>query len=704
MSDYLLYRSGIHDATVSFLAEGVFFQERNCMNNEWGAPMLLKDEKARELNAYYHINPDDIYKRLAEYRTAFHTSSRQVKLSWGAVYDKHETSDHLWVEREKKFPMDIVVMNSEPVAFISPSRENCCVLVQEGFEDYTPVKLWADENLSKATYGIEHHGKFLVPMRDGVNLATEVWLPKDMEKLEKRARPVIFVRTPYGRHEYDHAYVNFLQRGYAVVIQDTRGRQDSEGEWIPMSTEVEDGDDTLNWIADQSWCDGNIGMIGASYGGFVQWAAAASGNPHLKALISIVTAGGPFIDIPRKGGTFVSGMLAWAFAMVDKEFKPENMVRSDWDDVLNIRPLKDIPKKALGKEVPFWNEWMAHHAKDEFWRQSDWYQYKENINVPAMIVSGWYDDNGMGTTQALDIVSDYKSQDRKVILGPWMHNANTIRDIQGVALGNNALRYDLDVQYQRWFDHQLKYIDNGIDEESRVEYYVTGTNQWETSCQWPPKAVDWTTMYLGSQGKAATSSGDGHLTFAAADEGVEALYDEFVYDPEDPAPHLIDMSENEIGVPADYKAVNERDDVLVYDSEPLKNPLTLVGDIQVTFHASSSARDTDWVVRLEDVDPDGHSIKLVDGVLRARFRNGFEQEELLKPGEVEKYIIRTSKLANTFKIGHRIRLVVTSSADNYIFPNTNTGEDPATDVNSVKAVQRLYHGGATPSYVQLPVL
>lgn len=697
MEAFYLYRSGIHDATVTFNSGEVLYQERDVYKNKWHDEVKLTEEKAKKLEDYYHINPKMIQKHLAEFGEIFKTEKQEVVTSWGATYQRHEEDDYIWAEREKKLPLDVVIVNQKPVAFISPSREICSVLVKEGFETYTPLKQWNEEKVSQAKYGVKHLNDYMVKMRDGIKLATAVWLPNKTQE----AVPVILVRTPYGKMSYEKAYVHFIQRGYAVVIQDTRGRQDSEGEWIPMYTEVEDGDDTLNWIAEQGWCDGNIGMIGASYGGFVQWAAAASGNPHLKALVSIVTAGSPFTDIPRKGGSFVSGMLAWTFAMVEKEFKPENMLRSDWDDVLKIRPLQDIPKMALGKVVPFWNYWMEHPTNDSFWRKADWYQNKSNINVPAMIVSGWYDDNGMGTTEALEVVADLAYKDKKVILGPWMHNANTTRDIQGVHFGNNALRYDMDLYYQKWFDRKLKFIDNKIDATPSVEYYVTGENEWRTAKTWPPEHIEWSNMYLSSNGDSRSAQGNGSLLF---DKHIKEGYDEFVYDPTNPAPHLIDLSENEIGIPANYKVVEERKDVLVYNSTPLGSPLTIAGDINVSFYASSSARDTDWIVRLTDVDPEGNSIKLVDGVLRARYRKGFDQEVLLEPGKVEAYLIRTSKIANTFKKGHRIRLTITSSADNFIFPNSNTGEDPAVDVDTIKAKQRVYHTLEFLSHVQLPVI
>ncbi|GGA90833.1 CocE/NonD family hydrolase [Ornithinibacillus halotolerans] len=695
MENFKLYRSGIHDATIRLHGSDVEFKERNVMTNQWQEPVRLNEDKATELENYYHINLLTIAKHLDEFRQLFQQDTKEVLTSWGATYQKHD--ENTWVERQKKYPLDVVTVNNEPVAFISISRENCSVFVKEGFEEYTPVKLWNQNNISKAGFGIHLHETVMVEMRDTIKLATDVWLPKGVDG----PVPVILVRTPYGKSMYSRSYTNFIQRGYGVVIQDTRGREDSEGDWIPMASEIEDGDDTLDWIADQPWCDGNIGMIGASYGGYVQWAAAASGNPHLKAMVSIVTAGSPFIDIPRKGGTLVSGALAWAFAMVEKEFKPENMVRNDWDEVVKIRPLKDIPKRALGKDVAFWDDWMSHPTNDEFWLQSDWYQYKDKIKAPAMIVSGWYDDNGMGTTEALEVVENYPSENKKIILGPWMHNGNTTRDIQGIALGNNAIRYDMDLHYQLWFDRKLKGIENNIDASPVVEYYVNGDNAWTTANQWPPEKVAWKEIYVSGNGNAVSSDEDGKLSFK---ESTQDGYDEFIYDPENPAPHLIDLSENEIGVPANYKDVEKRSDVLVYTSDPLDEPLTIAGDIYVNFFASSSARDTDWVVRLTDVDAAGNSIKLADGVIRARFRNGYDKEVLLEPGKVEEYMIRTSKIANTFQKGHRIRLTITSSADSFVFPNSNTGENPATDIDNIKATQRIYHGKQYKTYVKLPVV
>ncbi|SKC81115.1 CocE/NonD family hydrolase [Maledivibacter halophilus] len=697
MLEYSLYQSGIHCADIIFKDDCIEHIKKDVFSNKWLEKTILKSKDITKYEEIYKINLKDLNSKLDEFNKIFNIEKFQVETPWGALYQKSEINNNIWCERNKKFPLDIVLVENEVVGFIVTTREVCNVLVKKGYEDYTPLKLWKEKEVSNPQYAVEFKGTFMVPMRDGVKLATDVWLPRNINK----KIPTIFVRTPYGKKLFSQAHFKYVQRGYAVVIQDTRGREDSEGKWIPMHFEIEDGDDSINWIVSNDWSDKKVGMIGASYGGYVQWASAASGNKHLKALVSIVTAGGPFIDMPRKGGTLASGMLAWAFAMAEKRFKPENMIRDDWDEILKIRPLKDITKKALNTDVSFWNYWLKHDEYDEFWSKSNWFKHKNKIKVPAMVVSGWFDDNGMGTTEALDIVKEYEKGNKKVFLGPWMHSANTTRDIHGVGFGNNAVRYDLDYYYLAWFDKHLKNIDNGIEKEKEVEYYTLGDNRWREAENWLPKEVKLKNLYLSSSGNANKSDIDGKLIF----EKVQAEnHDTYVYDPENPAPHLIDLSENEVGVPDNYINVEKRSDVLVYSTDKLKEDITIAGDIHVEFFASSSARDTDWIVRLTDVDEDGNSIKLVDGVLRAKFRNSFDKIELLKPNRIEKYIIRTSKIGNTFRKGHKIRLTITSSADNFIFPNSNTGNDSSTDTEVVKATQKIYHGGKYTSLIKLPVL
>ncbi|PLR95759.1 CocE/NonD family hydrolase [Bacillus sp. T33-2] len=613
-----------------------------------------------------------------------------------------EQEAEIWALMNRKHPIDLVICENSIIAFLFHGREDSMVLVKDGFEELTPLRQWKDPLLSEAKYGVSHLGTFRVKMRDGVQLATDVWLPKGLAK-DTRV-PAIFIRTPYGRLSKDFGgphMLRYVHRGYAVVSQDTRGREDSDGEWIPMAHEMEDGDDSLTWIAEQDWSDGNVGMIGGSYGGFVQWAAAASGNAHLKAIVSLVTAGTPFVDLPRKGGTLLSGISAWSFMMAGQRMDPAALNRDDWEEVLNIRPIQDIPLKALGKEIPFWNEWMKHQDYDEFWEKSDFTVHGEKVNVPSLFISGWYDDDGMGTTEAWEMNQRNNRSGQRLILGPWYHDANSTRQIHNVRFGENSIRYDLDVLYLRWFDRFLKGIENGVDKEPRVEYYSVGSNKWEKDEQWPPRAAEYQNFYISSSGQAHQGTDNGTVTTEIPQE---EKHDEYKFDPKDAAPYLIDVSENECSVPENYKEVEERDDVLVYTSEPFAEEFEVAGDIIGVLYASSSCRDTDWVVRVTDVDPKGNSIRLSDGIIRARYRNSFRKPEFLEPGKIEKYEIRMTKIANTFKKGHRLRISITSGAVNLAFPNQNTGNDPASDTDYIVAEQKIFHDDKYPTHVKLPIV
>ena len=270
-----------------------------------------------------------------------------------------------------------------------------------------------------------------------------------------------------------------MRRGYALAVQDVRGRSASEGDFLPCYHEVEDGDDTLNWLAGQEWSNGRVGMIGGSYLGYVQWCAAASGNPHLQALVSMVTAGSAFADIPRRGGCFESGMMAWAFAVSNHQMDAARMVRDDWDDVLQIRPLESMAREAIGEDIHFLNTWFEHPDNDELWQMSDWQARSKGARIPALIFSGWFDDDGMGTTQALELVHDWPAAQRKAVLGPWIHSFNSRYDIHGVPMGLQAIRYDVDLLYFQWVDHFLRDVENGVEKGAPVEYFTIGEDKWK---------------------------------------------------------------------------------------------------------------------------------------------------------------------------------------------------------------------------------
>ena len=271
--------------------------------------------------------------------------------------------------------------------------------------------------------------------------------------------------------------------------------------------------------------------------------------------------------------------------------------------------------------------------------------------------------------------------------------------MHGVSFGSKALRFDLDLLYFRWFERYLKGVENGVEKEAPVEYYTLGEERWKTAENWPvPQTVE-KSLYLTSGGHANTSSGDGRLTWQAP-EGEGS--DTYRYDPQDPATHIVDMSENELEVPEDYTQEEKRQDILCYTTEPLPQDLTVTGDMAADLFISSTAPDTDFMVRVTDVDETGRSIKLADGVLSARYRNGFEKAEFLEQGQIARLKIRTTKLSNCFRKGHRIRVTVTSGAENFVFPNSNTREGYNSQT-TVVAENTLHHGGAHPSRLTLRV-
>ena len=707
MHTYGLYVSGILYGKLKKEAEQVLMQKLDVFTAEFSD----WQELTREENTFYKeltkmdllhfFTNEERYKiYLKEQGEVVLARDEQgcVKISDGntaqgsAGVERYTSVDgEHFLQRDIKFPNNKLVKNGEVIALYCSAREITNVLVREGMEDETVLKRWKETWPSEPIYAVKKLGTFMAQMRDGICLSADVYLPENNGKKV----PAVLVRTPYGKEDGCESYYRYVQRGYAVVIQDVRGRNESEGEWMPNFHEVEDGDDTLNWIAAQPWSDGNVGMVGGSYLGYVQWAAAASGNPHLKALISVVCAGSAFRDTPRQGGSMSSGTLAWAFSVSQKKFEAQRMVRDDWDEVLNIRPLTDIPRKALGYEVPFLTKWLETSDYNEFWKQSSWLERSKGTVVPALIQSGWFDDNGMGTSEALELTQDYPKGSKKVILGPWQHSGNSRYDMHHVSFGPEAIRFDLDYLYFKWFEYYLKGIKNDVVNGPTIEYYTVGQERWKTAENWPVPETVVKELYLDSRGNANTSAGDGVLVWEKPEtDGC----DTYVYNPEDPATHIIDMSENEISVPEDYTEEEKRADVLCYTTKPLTEDIVITGDMQVQLYISSDAPDTDFMVRVTDVDEKGRSIKLADGFLSARYHNGFEKSEFLEPGQIVGLNITTTKISNCFRKGHRIRFTVTSGAKNFVFPNSNTREG-YNSTETVIANNCVHHGGAYASRI-----
>ncbi len=379
-----LYRSGIHYAKI-YWNEKPALSKQNFYTGEWEQTLPLTEEEDTLLLSLFQLSVLDFFKFYPKLKDFIKTSHSRAEID-GHVYEKFKAG-HL-IERHKKFPMDIFYDEEGIYACLVPNRESTSLLVAEGKEEKSILREWRHKSYSPASYLMQEKITVKLPMRDKVRLATDIYLPKGKEG----ALSTILIRTPYNKDAQKNVALPFVCRGFAVVVQDVRGREASEGSWEPFAHEATDGEDSLQWIAAQSWSNQKIGMLGGSYLGFVQWAAASTGSPYLSAMASIVTAGSPFGDLPRRGGSYLSGALPWFSSLTDKNFDPAKMLRDDWAELMVYRPLKKLFKDKLNDDFPYWEEMFEHEAYDEFWARQDWTKEAQNITAPALIISGWFDD------------------------------------------------------------------------------------------------------------------------------------------------------------------------------------------------------------------------------------------------------------------------------------------------------------------------
>lgn len=706
-TDFAIYRSGLYDGIVRFTEKNIQFGK---VDRRTRVQLYFDEYKSNNNGPDPNgPNPDlfiKIYKNINLYNETKWYGDKVI-LENGDVFNRHitftgevngkEVVSQLWAERSSQDVMDIITVDNKIVAFIRPGRTTMEILVVKGYENVTPLTKYNDTLLSKIEYGINFLGNFMVPMRDGIKLATEVYLPDGI----KSKIPSILVRTCYGKKDVINDFEHFVSRGYAVIIQDIRGRDDSEGDFLPYYHERDDGSDTIDWITSQKWSDGNVGMWGASYLGFIVMAAATSGNPNLKAIVNEVNVGSPFVDTIRPGGTVGSWLtLMWSLAQsIDKriDFSVFSGQSVNPLDAINLRPLEEIPEKTIGKKSYHWDIWAKHYKYDDFWKHGDLTEHGHKIKSAMLVQSGWHDGDIKGVAETWEILTKYDVPNRRIVLGPWPHSLNTIRDMMDFHYGNNAIDYDFDTRILRWFDRFLKGIDNGEDKQPRATYYLDNENKWMTSEEWNPKETTITNFYLYSNGNANSCLGDGKIVFEPKTESME---DTYLCDPNN-ACGSIELIEQE---PIICNEFEMRSDVLVYTSDELTEDLAVVGEICAEFYASSSAVDTDWCVRITDVDENGISRKIGDSIIRAEYRKGRNNLELLTPGKIEKYNLSITFCGHVFKKGHKLRVEITSTYQYFSFPNTNTGINPFEEPKPVIAIQKIYHNKKYPSHIKLPVL
>ena len=603
----------------------------------------------------------------------------------------------------------------------------------------------------------------MIPMRDGVSLMSDIYFPQGTGPW-----PAIVVRHPYGQPYGEDVYETIAEDGVVLVHQQCRGRFGSEGIYSdPYHVDADDGADTIEWIAAQSWCTGKVGIMGGSYPGGTTWLATMRQPKGLAASIPL-NACQPFdaFSYITNGVCCLDALIMWAFALVGQysaaqhpnvvsqlspEFQrivaiTEESVQLTYAataerDEEKQREIRDklaqlvfeqnelIASFASGSLTDFLRQmeqlepwvrnWAQHQVReDPYWANIDPVNQCEQIETPVLIVAGWYDTF---TRTAVDNFVELTKVDgvqHRLVIGPWTHGDLSGLTEDGVVVGSRVLPFeqhedrwsyfnftshlDTPALFQRWFRQHLEGEDSGLMKDAPIRLYVMGANEWRDEHEWPLARTRWTTYYLHSNGHANTLHGDGGLSEKQPSEEVP---DQFRYDPADPVPSIGGRwLQPPRGGPHDRTPVQERNDVLVYTSEALTQPLEITGITKVKLWVKTSAVDTDFTATLSDVDKDGVPWILCDGVIRLRFRK--EAPGLVTPGELQLAEFELYPISNLFEEGHQIRLEVSSSNGYYFDPNPNTGRSLLLDETQERLIanQTVFHDLARPSSIELPVI
>ena len=539
-----------------------------------------------------------------------------------------------------------------------------------------------------------------VPMRDGVEISADVYLPD-----KKGAYPAVVIGTPYDNTMKSHVDMAsfFVSHDYAFVVYDVRGRHDSDGEFYPFFNEGPDGYDLIEWAALQPWCNGKLGMMGGSYRGWIQWATAKERPPHLVTMIPTATGGNWMREFPFFNGIPCLWMFGWLNFVGARTNQNVAGTTADWERIYRTLPIADLPE-ALGRDLPVWKEWMNHPDMDEFWKSISFTREDfRGIDIPVLHITGYYDGDQPGALHYYRGAVKYgpSPEQNYMIMGPWDHpgTRSPKRRLGGVDFTDESLMEMKNVHIE-WFDHWLKGKDNTVNRWPLTRYFIMNENRWELSNEYWPLDQGRKVYYLASDGKANTIYGDGNLL----EEPGPDEKDSYIYNPEDPAmpTEIFDFYGSSEEIPLDKRYLLRRDDHLVYTSQKLTSPITFVGSPISEIYVSSDCRDTDFFVTLMDVLPDNRSILVSRGLMRARYREGLEEQVLMEKGEIYKITIPMDSTGITFKQGHRIRLSVTSSEFPRYARNNNTGNPVESDTEMKIATNILHHGKTYPSKIILP--
>ncbi len=544
------------------------------------------------------------------------------------------------------------------------------------------------------------------PAYDGVLLAADVYLPDGPGPF-----PIILTRTPYDRVKHlGHNARQFVERGYGYVATDCRGRFESEGHFTRMFDEEADGQATVEWIADQKWCNGRIALWGVSYGAVFQIPAAVGGHSAIRCICPIEVCNTFFNNWSRYDGCFaLENPLWWIMGHgTGRTSPPSDHV--DWDQLRQMNSLDDV-ETAIGFKLPILREIVEHDTEDEFWHKIDQWPMHPKMQVPGMHCGGWFDHVSMGQFNAYQRIRDLGATEearmgQRLFMGPWGHITFMARGERHCKYGIWEFGQEADIStkdYQlRFLDLHMKDIDDGLSSEPPVYLFLMGENRWLSLDDWPPPGSVIQKWHLDSQGNAHGQRGDGILSL---EEPTASSADKIVYDPAFPVPTCggqIFWNMEPKG-PQDQRHLLERDDVLFYQSELLTQDLVVIGDVGLEITIATDVDDTDIVAKLCVIEPNASITCIIVGSFRCSYREGWDKRVPMEHGVPTQLHLRLSQLAYTFPVGSRVALMITSSDFPRIQPHTGTMSKPWTPVQSVVAHTEVQHGKGIVSCLQLPI-
>jgi len=514
-----------------------------------------------------------------------------------------------------------------------------------------------------------------VPMRDGVKLRADLYVPEP-----GRPWPVLLHRSPYDRKRAEAIALRYAAAGYAVLVQDCRGRFESEGAFHPYNNEGQDGYDTLDWIRKQPWSNGRVAMFGASYTGAVQWQAAVEDAPGLVALAPTATWTSFYRNLYLGGVIRLDLITGWTAGMAKPATTPA-LAPGALAKILLDKPALEIDD-AIGWPIPWLDGFLAHPHPDGFWRRLDLTGAVEKLNLPAQHIVGYYDFFSRESSRAFQRLRHTK-RSQQLILGPWDHGSISRQQTGDLDFGPSAA-LDVPAENIQWFDRFVKQTNSAAFEP--VRYFSMGENRWRTAQSWPPGDTRARHFYLHPNGALSTApvTGTNQLASLRAD-------------PANPVPAA--AGQRPLWGPTDLSAFFARPDVAAFRGEPLNAPLRIAGEVTAELSVSTDAPDGDWAVRLLDVHPDGAAYPVASGILRMSFRDGESKAVPAEAGKTYKVRVDLGPTAIAFQPGHRVAVMIAPSMFPLYAVNRNTSKGAESAVNRI-AVQRVFAG----SRVALPVV